>query len=280
LAVWGGGWGQVGAVGGLAEVVGFRRPKDPIGGDVAGVVEAVGKDMTHLRPGDEVYGVRNGAFAEYVAGKYFVPKPANLSFEQAAAVPIAALTALQALRDKGGIQAGQRVLINGAGGGVGTFAVQLAKAFGAEVTATTRTENLELLRSICADHVIDYTREDFTRAGTLYDLIVDVGGRPSLRAMRRALKPAGTFVQVGAAKGGAGVVGRMVAGMLRSKVLKQRVVMFISKASIDDFTTLKELIEAGKIRPVIDRTYPLDQIAEAIAYAATERARGKVVITI
>jgi NADPH:quinone reductase-like Zn-dependent oxidoreductase len=259
---------------------GLRRPRERIGGDVAGIVEAVGSDVTNLQPGDEVYGVGNGAFAEFVAGKSFVRKPANLTFEQAAAVPIAALTALQALRDKGGLSAGQRVLINGAGGGVGTFAVQMAKAMGAHVTATTQPDKAELLRSLGADEVIDYTRQDFTRSDQRYDLVVDVGGRRSLRAMRRVLMPGGTFVQVGAARGGFGVVGRMIAGMLRSRVLKQRVVVFISKASTDDFNTLRELIEAGRLRPVIERTYPLDQIAEAIAYAATEGVSGKIVVRV
>jgi NADPH:quinone reductase-like Zn-dependent oxidoreductase len=259
---------------------GFRRPKERIGGDVAGVVEAVGKHVTHLRPGDEVYGVGSGAFAEYVAGKSLVRKPANLSFEEAAAVPIAALTALQALRDKGGLQAGQRVLINGAGGGVGTFAVQLAKAMGAHVTVTTRPDKAELLRSLGADEVIDYTRHDFTGMAQRYDLVVDVGGRRSLRAMRRVLVPGGTFVQVGAARGGLGVIGRLIAGLIRSRILKQRVVVFISGARTDDFDTLRELIEAGKLRPVIERTYPLDQIAQAIAYAATERVGGKIVVRV
>jgi NADPH:quinone reductase-like Zn-dependent oxidoreductase len=259
---------------------GFRRPRERIGGDVAGIVEAVGSNVSHLVPGAAVYGVRTGAFAEYVAGKSFVRKPSNLSLEEAAAVPIAALTALQALRDKGGLQPGQRVLINGAGGGVGTYAIQLAKAMGAQVTVTTRPENADLLRSLGADEVVDYTRQDFTRSEERYDLVVDVGGRRSLRAMRRVLVPGGTFVQVGAARGGFGVVGRMVAGMIRSRILKQRVVVFISNASTDDFDTLRELIEAGKVRPVIDRTYAFDQIAEAIAYAATERAAGKIVIRI
>lgn len=259
---------------------GLRRPRERIGGDVAGVVETVGSDVTHLQPGDEVYGARSGAFAEFVAGKSFVRKPANLSFEQAAAVPIAALTALQALRDKGSLQTGQRVLINGAGGGVGTFAVQLAKVMGAHVTATTRPDNVELLRSLGADEVIDYTGVDFTRSAQRYDLVVDVGGRRPLRAMRRVLVPGGTFVQVGAARGGFGVIGRLIAGMVRSRVLRQRVVVFMSRASTDDFDYLRELIEAGRLRPVIERTYPLDQIAEAIAYAATERVGGKIVIRV
>jgi NADPH:quinone reductase-like Zn-dependent oxidoreductase len=260
---------------------GLRRPRDPVlGGDVSGVVEAVGAGVTNLKPGDEVYGVRNGAFAEYVATRHVVPKPRNLSFEEAAVVPIAALTALQALRDQGGLQAGQHVLINGAGGGVGTFAVQIAKAMGAVVSVTTKPEKADLLQSLGADHVIDYTHEDFTRGGRRYDLIVDVGGRRSLRAMRRTLNLGGTFVQVGAARGGIGVVGRMIAGMIRQRLLKQRVIVFISKASTADFDTIREWIEDGKVRPIIERSYTLDQIAEAIAFAATERAAGKIGIRV
>jgi NADPH:quinone reductase-like Zn-dependent oxidoreductase len=260
---------------------GLRRPRDPVlGGDVSGVVEAVGAGVTNLKPGDEVYGVRNGAFAEYVATRHVVPKPRNLSFEEAAVVPIAALTALQALRDQGGLQAGQHLLINGAGGGVGTFAVQIAKAMGAVVSVTTKPEKADLLQSLGADHVIDYTHEDFTRGGRRYDLIIDVGGRGSLRAMRRTLNPGGTFVQVGAARGGFGVVGRMIAGMIRHRLLKQRVIVFISKASTADFDTIREWIENGKVRPIIERSYTLDQIAEAIAFAATERAAGKIGIRV
>lgn len=262
-------------------VEGLRRPKaTALGGDVAGVVEAVGSAVTDLKVGDEVYGVRTGAFAEYVSGKNFVPKPANLTVEQAAAVPIAGLTALQAVRDKGRIQPGQKVVVNGAGGGVGTFTVQLAKALGAEVTGVTSTENVDLVRSMGADHVIDYRREDFTRGPDGYDVIIDVGGTPSMSALRRALAPDGTLVRVGAGKGGGGPMVSLAAALVRSRVLKQRVVSFIAKVEKQDLLTLKELIEAGKVRPVIDRTYPLSEIAEALRYLETERARGKVVITV
>ncbi len=261
---------------------GLRGPKRAVAGvDVAGVVEAVGKDVTHLQAGDEVYGSRTGAFAEYVSGRTFVPKPANLTFEQAPAVPVAACTALQALRDKGAVQAGQRVLIHGAGGGVGTFAVQLAKALGAEVTATSSTRNLELMGSLGADHVIDYMREDFTRGGQRYDLIIDVAGRPSLAACRRALAPDGTLVVVGAGKGDwVGPLARFVAGSMRRRVLKQRIVGFVAEVTKGDLLSLKELIEAGKVTPVIDRTYPLSEAAEAIRYIETGQVRGKVVITV
>ncbi len=260
---------------------GLWRPRTGlVGVDVAGEVEAVGGDVTDLRPGDEVYGVRNGAFAEYVSGRTFVPKPLNLSFEQAAAVPVAGCTALQAVRDRGRIGPGQRVLVNGAGGGVGTFAVQIAKAFGADVTAVTSTANLDLVRSLGAERVIDYTREDFTTCGELYDVVIDVAGTPSLSACRRAVTPDGTLVLVGAGKGGAGPVGRLVAASVRSRVLKQRVVQFLAEVTKDDLLVLKGLIEAGSVTPVIDRTYPLADAVEAIRHVESGRARGKVVITI
>ncbi len=215
-----------------------------------------------------------------MSGRTFVPKPANLTFEQAAAVPIAACTALMALRDKGGVQPGQRVLVNGAGGGVGTFAVQIAKAFGADVTAVTSTGNLDLLRSIGADRVIDYTREDFTRGDQRYDLIIQVGGNRSIGASRRALDPAGRFVLVGAGNGAGGPLGRMLEGLVRSRLLRQRVVVFIASVTIENLLTLKELIEAGKIKPVIDRTYALSETSEALRYVEDGHARGKVVITV
>ena len=260
---------------------GLRTPKEPrVGGDASGVVEAVGGSVTDLAVGDEVYGVRTGAFAEYVAGRTFVRKPENLTFEQAAAMPIAGVTALQALRDHGRIEAGQRVLVTGAGGGVGTFAVQLAKAFGAEVTATTRTETVDLVRSIGADEVIDYTREDFTRLGRRWDLIVDVGGATSLPRMRRALAPGGRLVIVGAAKTFGGPIGRLLSGLFRARVLRQRVVVFIASVKPGDLLTLKELAEAGKLTPVIDRTYPLEETAAALLHAERGAARGKVVITV
>jgi NADPH:quinone reductase-like Zn-dependent oxidoreductase len=261
-------------------ISGLRRPKDPmVGADAAGVVEAVGANVTDLHAGDEVMGIRTGAFAEYVCGANFVPKPSNLSFEQAAAVPIAAITALQALRDHGKVQPGQRVLINGAGGGVGSFAVQLARHLEADVTAVTSTPNVDLARSLGADRVIDYTREDFTKTGP-YDVIVDLGGNRSIASMRRALTADGILVLVAAAKGGFGVLGRIAAGAFRARVLKQRVVFFVADVVKDDLRHLTELIEAGKVKPVIDATYPLAEVAKALHHIESGRARGKIVITI
>lgn len=276
-----GDWRRVRATPFMVRLIdGVRKPKTPgLGGDAAGVVEAVGKDVTDLKVGDEVYGVRTGAFAEYLTSRMFVAKPANLTFEQAAAVPVAGITALQALRDHGHLQPGQKVLINGSGGGVGTFAVQIANALGGEVTAVTSTANVDLIRSIGANRVIDYTREDFTRSGQRYDLVVDIGGTPSLGACRRAVTPGGRLVLVGAGKGAAGPLGRMVVGLVRSRVLRQRITAFIAKVNTEDLVTLRELIEAGKVTPVIDRTFPLSEVAEAIRYVETEHARGKVVIT-
>lgn len=270
-------------------VAGLRRPKsNRLGVDMAGHVEAVGRSVTQLKPGDEVFGFRGGAFAEYVCGKErnFVPKPVGLTLEQAAAVPIAAQTALQALRDKGQIRSGQKVLINGAAGGVGTFAVQIAKAFGAEVTGVCSTRNVDMVRSIGADHVVDYTREDFTRSGQRYDLILDVAASRSLSACRRVLGPNGILVLVGAA-GGPDRQGRWVeplAGLLEvlllSRFVSQKLVPFLAKNSKEDLVVLKELIEAGKVTPVIDRTYPLSETPEAIRYLEDGHARGKVVITV
>lgn len=263
-------------------VNGIRRPRTPlIGTDVAGRVEAVGRDVTHLKPGDDVYGMRDGAFAEYVSGKTFVPKPIGISFEQAGTVPVAGLTALQALRDHGGLQSGQRVLVNGAGGGVGTFTVQIAKALGADVTAVSKTANLELLASIGADHVVDHTREDVTRGDSRFDLIVDVGGNLRFAACRRILNPGGTIVLVGAGLGnGLSMLAHIAAAWARSRMLKQNVVFFIAKAGKEDLLTLKEMIEAGKVTPVIDRVYPLAQTAAALRHVEEGQARGKVVITI
>jgi NADPH:quinone reductase-like Zn-dependent oxidoreductase len=260
---------------------GLRRPKNPlIGGDAAGVVEAVGAAVTDLRPGDEVYGIRTGALAEYVAGKNFVRKPANLSLEEAAAIPIAGVTALQSVRDHGRVTPGDKVLVNGAGGGVGSFAVQIAKADGAEVTAVTRTDKVELLRSIGADHVVDYTREDFTRSVTRYDVVIDPGGNRSVRQLRRILAPGGRLVLVGAGHGAGGVVGRLAGGIVRMRVLRQPIAMFMAAVRREDLVTLRELVEAGKVKPLIDRTYPLEQTAEALKYLETGRVSGKVVITV
>ena len=276
-----GDWRQVRANPFLIRIIGgLRRPRSPlVGADAAGVVEAVGSNITDLRPGDEVMGIRSGAFAEYVCGANFVRKPPNLSFEQAAAVPIAAITALQGLRDHGKVQPGQRVLINGAGGGVGTFAVQLAKHLGADVTAVTSTGNVDLARSLGADRVIDYTREGFTKAGP-YDVVVDVGGNRSIAAMRRALAPDGRVVLIAAAKGGLGVLGRIGAAAFRARVLKQNVKFFVADVNKDDLRLLAELVEAGKITPVIDSTYPLAEVSKALHQIESGRARGKIVITI
>ena len=264
---------------------GVRRPKEnELGVDVAGEVEAVGKNVTQYRPGDEVFGVRSGAFGEYVRGteeSTLVPKPGGMTFEQAAAVPVAGMTALQGLRDKGQLQPGQHVLINGASGGVGTFAVQIAKAFGAEVTGVCSTANLEMVRSIGADHVIDYTREDFTKSGQKYDLILDIAGSRPLSSCRRVMTPSGTFVVVGG-PGGRWIrpADRALKAILMNRFVSQRMLPFLSHASKDDLLVLKELIEAGKVTAVIDRTYPLSETPEAVRYVEQGHARGKVVITV
>jgi NADPH:quinone reductase-like Zn-dependent oxidoreductase len=264
---------------------GVRRPKEnELGVDLGGEVEAVGKDVTQFRPGDEVFGVRSGAFGEYVRGteeSTLVPKPEGMTFEQAAAVPVAGMTALQGLRDKGGLQPGQHVLINGASGGVGTFAVQIAKAFGAEVTGVCSTTNLEMVRSIGADHVIDYTREDFAKSGQKYDLILDIAGSRPLSACRRVMTPSATFVVVGG-PGGRWIrpADRALKAILMNRFVSQRMLPFLSHASKDDLLVLKELIEAGKVTPVIDRAYPLSETPEAVRYVEQGHARGKVVITV
>ena len=266
---------------------GLRKPKSiAMGVDVAGQVEAVGKNVTHLRPGDEVFGARSGALAEYVRGSaksFLVPKPARLTFEQAAAVPMAGTTALQGLRDKGQIRPGQKVLINGASGGVGTFAVQIAKAFGAHVTAVCSTGNLEQARSLGADEVIDYTKEDFTRSGKRYDLILDVAASGPLSARRRVLEPSGILVGVGSADSRYGMTS-LLAGLVETAVLsrfgKQKMPFFLAKNSKEDLMVLTELIEAGKVRPIIDRRYSLSETAEAMRYLEAGHARAKVVITV
>jgi NADPH:quinone reductase-like Zn-dependent oxidoreductase len=264
---------------------GVRRPKDnELGVDLAGEVEAVGKDVTRFRPGDEVFGVRSGAFGEYVRGSEkssLVPKPGGMTFEQAAAVPVAGITALQGLRDKGQLQPGQHVLINGASGGVGTFAVQIAKAFGAEVTGVCSSANVEMVRSIGADHVVDYTREDFTKSGQRYDLILDIAGSRPLSACRRVMTTSGTFVVVGG-PGGRWIrpADRALGAFLMNRFVSQRMLPFLSHDAKEDLLVLKELIEAGKVTPVIDRTYPLSETPEAVRYVERGHARGKVVITI
>jgi NADPH:quinone reductase-like Zn-dependent oxidoreductase len=255
-----------------------------LGADIAGVVEAVGASVTQFQPSDEVFGVSagsSGGFAEYAcaAENNLALKPANLSFEAAAAVPVAAITALQGLRDKGQIQPGQKVLINGASGGVGTFAVQIAKSFGAEVTAVCSARNLDMARSLGADHVIDYAREDFTQDGHGYDLIIAVNGYHSILDYRRALGPRGTYVAIG------GSISQILQGMLMGAVLsrigsKKMGFMGIAKTNQEDLVFMRELVETGKVVPVIDRSYPLGAAVEAVRYLTEVHARGKVVFTV
>lgn len=262
---------------------GFTKPKNNgLGADLAGRVESVGKNVTEFKPGDEVFGMSMRTLAEYVRVSHegIAPKPVNLTFEQAAAVPVGAITALQGLRDKGQIRAGQKVLINGAAGGVGSFAVQIAKAFGAEVTGVCSTSNVDLVRSIGADHVVDYTKADFVEGGP-YDMVFDAVSNRSLAECRRALKPDGTLVIVGAAPGRwIGPLVTPLKALLLSPFVSQKMVFFISKRSKADLLFLKGLIEEGKVNPVIDRTYPLSDVAEAIRYLEEGHARGKVVITV
>jgi len=261
---------------------GLSRPKNPVPGlDVAGVVEAVGKNATQLRPGEEVFGSCRGAYAEYarVAKKHLLPKPQNLTFEQAAAVPLAATTALQGLRDQANVQAGQTVLIIGASGGVGTFAVQIAKALGAEVTGVCSTRNVEMVRSIGADHVIDYTQADFVAGGQRYDLIFQLAGTHAPSECRRALKPKGTLLLC-SGDGRLGGIGRILAGMVSSPFVSQRLVTWVATMNNEDLATLAELIEAGKVKPVIDRIYELRETPAAVRYLEEGHTRGKVVITV
>jgi NADPH:quinone reductase-like Zn-dependent oxidoreductase len=261
----------------------FKPRSDRTGIDFAGTVEAVGKDVTHVGPGDDVFGARSGALAEYVTVRdAVVAKPANLSFEEAAAVPVAAITALQGLRDKGQLQAGQKVLINGASGGVGTFAVQIAKALGAEVTAVCSTRNLEQARALGADHVLDYTREDFTRSDRRYDLLLDVAGSKSWSQLRRVLTADATVVIVGAQKrrvfGPIGHILRLrVASLLRGS---QKAAFFIAKTNRADLETLRELLATRKVKPLVDRTFELADTADAFRYLAEGHARGKVIVTV
>lgn len=266
---------------------GMRRPHDPrLGVDMAGEVVAVGSRVTQYKPGDAVYGTADGTFAEYALAyeRWIAPKPASLTFEQAAGVPVAALTALQALRDKGKIQAGQKVLINGASGGVGTFAVQIAKAYGAEVTGVCSTRNVEMVRALGADHVIDYTREDFAKGGERYDLILDNVGIHPLSAFRAVLKEKGTLVLVGGGGPDAGnwigPLARPIKALLLSPFVDQDISMLIARLHRDDLLVVNDLIDAGKVTTVIDRTYPLDKVPDAIRYLEEGRARGKVIIAI
>ncbi|MEU0466275.1 NAD(P)-dependent alcohol dehydrogenase [Amycolatopsis sp. NPDC006131] len=268
----------------------LRGPRFRIRGrDVAGVVDAVGDGVTGLSPGDEVYGdtgESDGAFAEYVCvpAERLAPKPAKLTFERAAAVPLAGSTALVGLRDAGRLRAGQHVLINGASGGVGTFAVQIAKALGATVTAVCSTRNVELVTSLGADHVVDYTREDFTRGASRYELVLDLVGNRSLADLRRVLTPEGTLLLSGGgvSRGGSvfGPMGLITRGRLASRFTRQRIADFSGSSNRELLTALSELIEAGRVEPVIDRDFPLEKTAEAIRYLETEHARAKVVITL
>jgi NADPH:quinone reductase-like Zn-dependent oxidoreductase len=263
----------------------LRKPKTGrVGLDLAGAVAAVGGGVTRFKPGDEVFGAGTGTLAESVAvpEDALVRKPAKLSFEQAAAVPVAALTALQGLRDKGRIQPGQQVLVNGASGGVGTFAVQIAKASGAEVTGVCSTRNLDMVASLGADQVIDYTQEDFTRTDRRYDLLLDVAGSRSWSACRRVLTPRATLVLVGALKGNRllGPLGHIVKVRLASLRASQRVIFFISKANDQDLVVLQQLLEAGTVTPVVERSYPLSDAADALRYLGEGHAQGKLVITV
>jgi len=273
----------------MRPMMGLRKPKNTrFGTDFAGVVEGVGKNVTEFKPGDEVFGAKKGAVAEYIcvpADRGIVMKPSNITFEQAGSVAIAGLTALQGLRDKGHIQAGQKVLINGASGGVGTFAVQIAKAWGAEVTGVCSTRNVDLVRSIGADHVIDYTKDDFTRTDQRYDMIYDLVGNHSFSERRQILPPNGICVIAG--MGGAGLhpeswgrLGGNLSSALRSKFTSQKFVTYIAKLTKDDLNVLRELMEAGKVAPVIDRTYKLSETQAAVRYLEEGHARGKVVISI
>jgi NADPH:quinone reductase-like Zn-dependent oxidoreductase len=264
---------------------GVRAPKRANPGmDVAGVVESVGKDVTRFAPGDEVFGVGRSTFAEYAvaAEKKLAPKPAGLTFEQAAAVPISGLTALQAVRDQGQVKAGQKVLVIGASGGVGTYAVQLAKAFGAEVTGVCSSTKVDLVRSLGADHVVDYTAEDFMKLEGEYDVILDIGGNSKLARLRRTLSPTGTLVFVGGETGGKWLGGmqRQIGASLISLIARQNLKMFVSKENHEDLLTLTELIEAGKVTPAVERTYPLSEAAKAIRHMEEGHARGKLVITV
>ena len=261
---------------------GVRRPKEQrVGSDIAGRVEAVSNNVTQFKPGDDVYGVCNGAYAEYATAKEnrIALKPTNRSFEETAAVPIAGLTALQALRNHGHIKPGQKVLVNGAGGGVGTFAVQIAKSFGAEVTAVTNTGNLDLVRSLGADHVIDYTKEDVTKNGQRYDLIVDTASSRSISTYKRILNPNGTFVLVGMRDK---IIRRLLSFIIRARLSRgdKKFFFFVAKSNQEDFVTLKVLMESGKIVPVIDRRYSLGETAQAVKYFEEGHTRGKIVITV
>ncbi|MEO8439723.1 MAG: NAD(P)-dependent alcohol dehydrogenase [Spartobacteria bacterium] len=264
---------------------GLRKPKDiRLGGDVAGQIEAVGKNVTQFKPGDEVFGLCSGSFAEYCLGRSKLAlKPSNMSYEQAASVPVAAVTALQSLRDKGKLQRGQKVLINGASGGVGTFAVQIAKSFGANVTGVCSGRNVELVRSLGADQVIDYTKEDFSKRPERYDLILDCVGTQPLSGFKDVLTPKGTCVLIGG--GGpdegrwVGAMSRPIKALLMAPFISQQIGMMIADVNREDLNVLRDLMQSGKVTPVLDRRYKLNQVPDAIRYLEKGHARGKVVIT-
>jgi NADPH:quinone reductase-like Zn-dependent oxidoreductase len=266
--------------------MGLRKPKtNRLGTDFAGTVEAVGKNVTMFRPGDEVFGGKTGAYAEYVCvaeDRNVVPKPANVTFEQAACVGIAGLTALQGLRDKAQVQPGHKVLINGASGGVGTFAVQVAKALGAEVTGVCHTRNVELVRSLGADHVVDYTHEDFTRSDRRYDVIFDVAGSRSWSECTRVLAPKAIVIMVGGPKSNAflGPLGHIVRGKVASILSNRKAVFFVAKFNKPDMEALRELLESGKVTPAIEAQYELSDIADAFRLFGEGHARSKIVITV
>jgi NADPH:quinone reductase-like Zn-dependent oxidoreductase len=260
----------------------FKPKENRLGVDYAGVVEAVGKDITQFNPGDEVFGARSGAFAEYVCARNLVfHKPANITFEQAGSAATAAITALQGLRDYGKLQAGPKVLINGASGGVGTFAVQIAKALGAEVTAVCSTRNVEMIRSLGADHVIDYTKEDFTRNGERYDLMLDIAGSRPWRENKRVLKPDSAYIIVGAPKSNR-VIGPL-AFIIKTRIAalgaSQKVAFFIASFKREDFLVLQAMFESGQVKPVVEKAYPLEKISEAMGHLGTGHAKGKIVVT-
>jgi len=265
---------------------GLLKPKDTrLGHDVAGEVEAVSKDVSQFKPGDEVFGVCRGAFAEFACASEskLAMKPDNVTFEQAASVAIAAVTALQGLRDKGQIQPGQKVLINGAAGGVGTFAVQIAKSFGADVTGVCSTRNVDMVRSLGADRVIDYSQEDFTESGQRYDLIFDLVANHSLSAFRRVLNPKGIYVGAGIGPGGS-VIGFLARAALIAPVLSrfvsQNFVIFIAKIAKEDLTVMRDLMKSRRVTPVVERIYKLSEVTEAVRYLATGHARAKLVVTL
>jgi NADPH:quinone reductase-like Zn-dependent oxidoreductase len=262
---------------------GLFKPKDiRLGVDYAGVVKAVGKHVTIFKPGDEVYGARSGAFAQYVCVKnHIYIKPANITFEQAGSVGIAGMTALQGLRDHGKLQAGQKVLINGASGGVGTYAVQIGKALGAEVTAVCSPRNVELVRSLGADHVIDYTKADFTRSGQRYDLLLDIAGSRPWREVRRVLKPDAHYVIVGAPKGNQviGPLGFIIKTRLSALRASQKIAFFVAKFEREHLLLLNDWFVSGKVKPFVEKTYPLEKISDAMRHLGTGHARGKIVVT-